>query len=319
MLHVHHHKPKTSVYLLLLSIILIWGLVWPVCKVGLDYITPLWFVALRLIISVACMFPIVALIGKLTLPKKRDFPMIFVIGIFQIGLFLALLTVGLLYVGPGRAAILVYSTPIWVTPVAFFFFGEKLTKLKALGIFLGVAGIITILSPWGMDWTNKNVIIGNILLILSAVSWAVAMLCTRYLPWHSSSIEMSPWQLLLAAIPMVILAAIFEPHAHITWNLSLYGALVFTSFLATAFAFWALVYVTRELPVTTTAVSMLGVPLVSVIASALLLGEAFTMNNLIAMALILVGLICAAVGDGKASKKNGSAAPSLVKPINGEA
>ncbi|MGE3919909.1 MAG: EamA family transporter, partial [Gammaproteobacteria bacterium] len=78
MLHVHHHKPKKTVYLLLLSIILIWGLVWPVCKVGLDYITPLWFVALRLIISVACMFPMVALIGKLSWPKRQDFPMIFV-------------------------------------------------------------------------------------------------------------------------------------------------------------------------------------------------------------------------------------------------
>ncbi|MGE3921273.1 MAG: EamA family transporter, partial [Gammaproteobacteria bacterium] len=64
-------------------------------------ITPLWFVALRLIISVACMFPMVALIGKLSWPKRQDFPMIFVIGIFQIGLFLALLKVGLLYVGAG--------------------------------------------------------------------------------------------------------------------------------------------------------------------------------------------------------------------------
>ncbi|MGE3921274.1 MAG: DMT family transporter [Gammaproteobacteria bacterium] len=157
-----------------------------------------------------------------------------------------------------------------------------------------------------MDWSSKNVIIGNILLILSAISWAVAMLCTRYLPWHSSSIEMAPWQLLLACIPMVILAVIFEPHAHIIWNLSLYGALAFTSLLATAFAFWALVYVTRELPVTTTALSMLGVPVVSVIASALLLGEAFTSNNIIAMALILGGLICAAIGDGKASKNGNS-------------
>ena len=62
--------------------------------------------------------------------------MILVIAVFQIAIGFGLMIGGLDYGAVGRSAILIYTTPLWVTPVAFFF-GEKLSFLKVLGLILG--------------------------------------------------------------------------------------------------------------------------------------------------------------------------------------
>lgn len=288
---------RSRVYCLLGLVIIIWSLVWPVCKVGLDYITPFWFVAARLIIAIACTFPVVAIMGKLSWPKRKEWPLILIIGIFQIGLFLTMLTAGLVYIGAGRSAILVYSTPIWVTPIAYFFFGEHLSKLKFLGVTLGIIGIFLLFSPWGLDWSNKNVLLGNILMVLSAVSWAISMLSARNMKWHSSPISALPWQLLVALVPVLIMCFMWEPQPHIVWNLPLAAVLFYTGVLATAFAYWAVIVVSKELPVITTSLALLSVPVLSVVASALLLHEPVDFNTVAAMSLILIGLCFGALGN----------------------
>lgn len=304
-----NHKSHLPTYLLLLAVIVVWGLVWPICKIGLAYISPLWFVEIRLIIAAFCMFLLVAVLGKLQLPRRRDLPMLIVIGILQIFLFLTLLTIGLKYVGAGKSAILTYTTPIWVTPIAFLVFKEKVPLLKLIGVLLGAAGIIILVSPWGVDWTDKSALLGNILLILAAISWSCAMLFTRYMPWHSSPLVMAPWQQVVALIPMTIVTLILEPTPHIIYNHALLGSILFASILATAFAYWGIVHVTKELPVVTTSISLLTVPVFSVIASYFMLDEAIDLNMLIAMILIITGLMCATL-----SVKISKGKPKLTSP-----
>ena len=293
---------QTKIYILLGLVVLTWGLLWPINKVGLYYIAPLWYISLRLIIATICMFLLAKVLGKLTLPKWRDWPMIFIVGFFQTGLFLGFLTIGLTQVGAGRAAILVYSTPIWVTPIAYFFFDESLSRFKLIGVILGVAGILLLFSPWGLDWSHKGIIIGNILLLLAALSWAFAMIFTRYMPWHSSVLQITPWQLLFATIPICFLALFLEPPPHIILNTSLIVSLLYASIFGTAFAYWGIVTVSKELPVITTSLSLLGVPIISVIASAIFLHEPITLTIFFAMVLILAGLAVASLNNKPLTK-----------------
>src|SRR6185503_21141098 len=99
---------------LFLFIILTWGLAWPVNKVGLAYLSPTWYTAMRLIIGTSTMMFIVFLMGKLSLPTKRDFPLIAIIGLLQISIYLLLTNIGLKYLPPGRSSLLAYTTPLWV-------------------------------------------------------------------------------------------------------------------------------------------------------------------------------------------------------------
>jgi len=289
-------------YGLLISVIMTWGLCWPTSKMGLFDISPLWFSALRLIIGSGLMFAILFLSKKFTLPKRQDLPLILSVGLLQMGLFLMLLNLGLLHVDAGRSAILVYTTPLWVTPVAIFVFGEKLTRLKSLGLILGLGGIITLFSPWGIDWSNRNIIFGNLMLILAAISWACTLLHVRYAKWHSTPFQLIPWQLLTGAIPVTIIAAIYEPTTQIHWTNSSTFCLLFNALLGTAFAYWGVIVTGKRLSVINISLCLLGVPVVGLLSSNLLLGEPLTANILTSMLLILGGLACVALGSKKTTE-----------------
>jgi len=283
---------KYRLYLLLIYLIVVWALSWPVAKIGLEYISPLWFSALRLIIATACMFIIVMLLGKLVRPTKQDLPLILSIGFFQVALFMVCINVGLLYVDAGRSAILVYTTPLWVVPISIFFLKEKGTLMKWLGFIFGMVGIAILFNPFEIDWSDRKDLIGNGVLLLAALSWAIAMLCARHMRWTRSPVELIPWQLLMGAIIVTFFAFLKEPFDHIVWNHKLIAVLLYCSILATAIGYWGMVEVSKELPPITTSLSLLLTPVLGLIFSTIMLHEVITTAMIIAMCFTLGGVIC---------------------------
>lgn len=291
-----HNTSLLRIYTLVVLLVLIWGVSWPICKIGLSFIPPIWFAVYRLMIGMATIFLIVVLTGKLIIPKRRDLPIIFVMGILQMACFMILITVGLHYVSAGRSAILVYTTPIWVMPLAILFFHEKLTTYKAIGFVLGMLGILILFSPSGIDWTDKDALFGNALLLLAALCWAVAILCARNMKWYRTPLELMPWQLLVGFLPVLALACWQHPDPAVEWNQSLIFSLFVTGVFGTAFGYWGTLVVSKELPSITVSLCYLAVPVAGLLAAAVILHEPITMLVLIAMLFIITGIACVALG-----------------------
>ena len=114
-------------YLLLAAIILLWGANWPIMKVGLQYLPPLWFATARVLLGCACLAALLAARGRLHPPAWGDLPVLISVGCLQIGIGLMAINVGLVYVEAGRSAILNYTTPLWVAPLAVGFLGERMS------------------------------------------------------------------------------------------------------------------------------------------------------------------------------------------------
>jgi drug/metabolite transporter (DMT)-like permease len=72
---------------------------------------------------------------------------------------------------------------------------------------------------------------------------------------------------------------------------------VFSGGVGTAVAFWALNTVNRALPATATAIGLLGVPVLGVLCSTLVFGEALTAAMVLAMALIVGGIAIGVTGN----------------------
>jgi drug/metabolite transporter (DMT)-like permease len=294
---------NTRLYFLFAFIILIWGLSWPVSKIGVSYIPPLWFATARLAIGSLCIFLFLFIAKKLALPKRKDLPLILSLGLLQMGIFLALVNVGLYYTGVGHAAIIVYSTPLWVTPVAVLFFKEHLSPLKFIGLALGLVGMFCLFNPWEFAWHDKKVILGSSLLLLAAMCWAGAMLISRYATWHNSALNLIPWQLLVGTIPVLIAAICLEPHPHIEWHLSLIAILFYIGVLVTALGYWGTLLISKTLPVVTTSLCFLAAPVIGLISSAYFLQEPLTSALIGAMVFIISGLICIALSNNQKPKR----------------
>lgn len=275
---------------LLALVIVLWGSNWPVMKVGLAHIPPLHFAAARMLLGAATMFPVAALAGQLRWPLRQDWPVVVSVGLLQMGLFMALANFGLQFVGAGRAAVLAYTTPLWVVPLAALVLRERLTRGRAAGLALGLGGLAVLFHPAGFDWHDPDILIGNGLLLLAALVWAGLIVQVRGHRFAGTPLSLAPFQFLVALAVLLPAALIIEGGATVEWSGTLALILLYNGPVATAFCFWAMLTVTRALPAATTALGTLGVPAVGVLVGAVALGETLSPPVLGGLALIAGGL-----------------------------
>ena len=75
---------------------------------------------------------------------------------------------------------------------------------------IGITGLAMMFNPSAFDWTNRDAVLGNGLLLLSALAWSVSILYTRAHHWIATPFQLVFWQALLATILLTILALIIE-------------------------------------------------------------------------------------------------------------
>lgn len=281
-----------KIFLIFGFVIFSWGLGWPANKVGLAYMSPLWYTATRMIVGTVTMLTVVLATKKFSFPKRGDLPLIVIIGLLQISIYMLLANVGLSYLPAGRSSLIAYTTPLWVLPIAILFFKEEAGWMRWLGFFLGASGLLLLLNPWEMDWSDKNTLFGTAMLLLASLSWAISILCARYMHWTKSPLELIPWQLLVGTLPVILFAWIKEPTVIVEWNLPLILSLLYTGILVTGLSYWSGVIVNKELPTIVVSIGFLAVPAVSLLISSYFLHEAIDMSTATAMGLIFLGLVC---------------------------
>lgn len=260
-------------------------------KVGLTHIPPLTFAAARMVLGAGILAAVAAAVGQLRLPSRSDWPIVLSVGLIQMGAFMALTTFALQFVPAGRSAILAYTTPLWVVPIAALVLHERLSPLKKNGFLFGLGGVVILFNPLGFDWTDRNVLIGNGLLLFAALLWAVLIVQIRGHRWEGTPLSLGPWQFAAGGCLLIPLALLVEGTRPIHWSAELGWVLFYNGPLATAFCFWAMVTVNRALPAVTTSIGTLGVPAFGVLTAAVTLGEPVTTTNVLGFLLIGGGLI----------------------------
>lgn len=290
---------RGAAYAVLAALVLIWGLNWPIMKLVVHLMPPLWFSVVRFSLGAGCLLAVLAATKRLAWPTRADWSIVWSVSLFQMWLYLALIAVGLQFIPAGRSAILAYTTPLWVLPAAVLLFGERLTRWKLVGMVLGLGGLIVLLNPASIDWSDGQVLLGNFLLLLSAGMWAIAILHTRRHCWHLSPLQLAPIQMALLIVPMGIAAWAIEGPFHAEWSWQLIGMLAYNGPLATAFAFWASVSIQRALPSSTASLSYLAVPAWGLTASTLWLGEPLPASLVLGGVLILLGVAAIAFADAR--------------------
>jgi len=277
--------------LLLGLVVVLWGVNWPMMKVGVALMPPLSFAALRLLLGAVTLLLVAAGAGQLRLPARHDLPIVVWVGLLQMAGFLICVSLALLYVPAGRSAILAYTTPLWVVPLAWAFLGERLSAGRLAGLGLGLAGVLVLFNPAAVAWDDPNALLGNGLLLLAALLWAVNIVQVRGHRWQGTPLSLGPWQFLVGAALLLPVAVVVDWGRPVDWTPALLAVLAYNGPLATGFCFWAMVTVSRALPATTTSLGTLGTPVVGLLSATLFLGEPLGLASLAGLGLIAAGLL----------------------------
>ncbi|QUJ66585.1 EamA family transporter [Photobacterium sp. GJ3] len=200
---------------LILGIIvtMIWGANFSVIKIGLADLSPYLLAALRFFF---CVFPCIFFV------KKPDVPFRY---IFAYGLFLGVLQFSFLFFGislgvsAGMASFLLQLQVFFTVALSILIFKESIQIHQAIGMIIAFVGLSFMVN----GSTSQPVQLGLILIVLSALSWAVANIIVKKTK-IKSSISFLIWSSLIPPIPLFLMDIIthgFNPFvsaiSHITW------------------------------------------------------------------------------------------------------
>jgi len=279
---------------LLASVVLL-SSAWPLTKIALALgATPLWFAEGRAVLSGVTVAAIVAVRGRVRLPGRADAAALAAIGVLQLAGYFAFAHVAVAWVPAGRTAILANTTTIWIVPLSLVFLYERIPPRRWAAAGIGLAGVVVLMSPWAIDWTSPQILIGHGFLLMASLCWSVAIVVTRVARPSLSMFELLPWCFGLASLLLLPLVLLEAPHGTLGAQPACWGALGYIGLVAGPLGTWCVVEATAKLPAMVSSVGFLTTPAVSLLLANLLLGEALTADLLIGSALIIGGVAIAA-------------------------
>ena len=280
------------VFLVLLAIV--WGTSWPVIKLGVIEMSPLTFRALNLAIGAIGFFAVVA-IGAVPhkFPRKQWKPLILA-GLFNMAGWQVLIAYGVMNMSSGHAALIGFTMPLWTVVFSMVILNERMTPRRMAALILGIGGILVLLSP---DW--RAVLAqpkGVLLTFAGAISWAIGTIIQKRTPWTLPTLQLTAWQVLIGAVPVVVLALIVEgPIAAMPSSAAIF-AVVYSAIFALLIGNYLWFRVVRIYPASVAGIGTLMVPAIGVVSGAIVLGEPLGWREIGAMALIVPALALVLLG-----------------------
>ena len=276
---------RRKALLLLAALTLVWGCNFPVMKIALGEVPIWWFRSACVIFGGVGLLSISAVGGARILPRGRDVPALFVTAVFAIVCWHIFTGYGLLNMPAGRASIIAYTMPLWAAMYASFIGTEQINGTKLIGLALGLAGLVVLIGPDII--VLQAAPIGAFCMFVASLSWAFGTVLVKHFKWSMPVGVTTGWLLLIGSVPITIGAFLFQPFPDLnTFGTNVWLALAYVFLLPMIFGQWAFYSIVHHFSATVAGISTMAVPVVGILASALLLGEAIGVRDVAALVCI---------------------------------
>ena len=282
-------------WLALLALVARFGSAFLLTKIAVQEVPPIMVVAGRIVIGAILLLVIAYAQGERLSILKPYWPILLALALTGNCIPFFVITWGQQYVDSSLAGILMAMMPLTTVVLAHFFVaGERITKNKVIGFLLGFAGVVILMQPeltvsTQLDWLHLSAMM---LILIGAICYAANSVIAHSLPKISLSL-ISAGVLLAASIVIIPLSILqgFEWVADTSpgamWSVILLG--VFPSGLATIIYFRV---IRHAGPAFLSQINYL-IPVWAVLLGIVFGGEKLTINAVIALVVILVGIAIA--------------------------
>jgi len=273
---------------ILVILTIVWGINWPVMKLGVSHYPPLTFRALSMWIGL----PVLALgLVVLKVPFRirrsawRELVWLAATNMFvwHVCIIFAVRTLS-----SGRAAILGYTMPIFSAVLGALFYASPLGRRAWTGVSAAALGVLLLL--WHELTHLAGRPLGVLLALVSAGFWALGTQELRRTRMTAPALAISFWMTVLTAILMGLLAWAFEASQWSAPDPTATFSILFNAVLVFGFAHAAWTYLARGLPAVASTLSVMMIPVLGVFSGAVWLGEAAHWQDWVAVALMMVAI-----------------------------
>jgi drug/metabolite transporter (DMT)-like permease len=272
-----------------LSVItLVWGLNWPVMKLGVTDYPPLTFRTISMWLGL----PVMALGLMLTKAPFRvpriHWRELFWLAVFNMFIWHALIIIAVKSLSSGRAAILGYSMPIFSAVLGALLFGNRLAWRAWAGVAAAALGVLLLL--WHEITNLAGHPVAVLYALISAVAWALGVHLMRRTTLTVPTLTISFWMTAMTAIVMAVLSLLFErPQWRMPPSATL-GAIGFNALLIFGVVQTMWLSMARHLTPVASTLSVMMIPVLGVFSGAWLLGEVLHWQDWAAVVLMVLAI-----------------------------
>jgi drug/metabolite transporter (DMT)-like permease len=273
--------------------VVVWGASFIATKIALRDISPPVLVWIRFGIGFAILGVAVLMRRQFSLPSRSDLGYFALLGFLGITFHQWLQSTGLITSQASTTAWIVATIPVFMAILGWLFLKERLAWKQALGIGLAALGVLLVVSKGnllalvgGQIWTP-----GDILIMISAVNWAVfSILSRRGLRQHPAALMMfyvmgMGW---LFTTPLLLTGSGLSEVLNLTRESWL--AILFLGIFCSGLAYIAWYDALQAVPASQVGAFLYIEPLVAVVVANVLLGEPLLAASLLGGVIILLGV-----------------------------
>lgn len=273
---------------LLVFLTVIWGVNWPVMKLGVTGFPPLTFRALSLWIGLPLLAAILVARKVAFRIPRRDWPELLVLASTNMFVWHVCIVLAIRTLSSGRAAILGYTMPVFSAVIGALFFAGALAPRAWAGVAAAALGVVLLL------WHEFTQLAGRpdgvVLALVAAATWALGTQLLRRTRITAPTLTISFWMMALTTAVITVAALLFETADWSAPPPATVAAILFNAVLVLAFAQVAWFMLARDLPPVASSLSVMLIPVLGVFSGAVWLGEQLHWQDWVAVGLMMVSI-----------------------------
>jgi drug/metabolite transporter (DMT)-like permease len=274
--------------MLLLLLTLFWGVNWPVMKLGVAQLPPLFFRSICIAGGLVVIWAWAVARGISLRVPPGAWPTIVKLALPNVIVWHLLAILAIKMLPSGRAAILGYTMPVWAVVFGLLLFNERPLPRHWLGVLAAAVGIVLLLASELTSLAGAP--LGTLLMLTAAAAWGYGTHLIRRHLTGMPIIALTFWMLVLTLAVMMVATTMFE---FARWRMPgtlEWASIVYNMVLAIAFCHVVWSMLARKLPPAASGLSVMMIPVLGVFSGMWILGERPSWQDYVALALILVAL-----------------------------
>lgn len=222
---------------------------------------------------------------------RKDIPLFILCAITGIAINQLLFIKGLSITYSIHASLLMLCTPLFITITAFFFLKEKISLPVIGGLALGITGAVMLITAKENTGNGSNVILGDIMIALNAVSYAIYFVLVKPLILRYTPLQVLRWAFTFGTI--FILPFGWNQFIEAPWSSfshTEYIAIAFVVILATFLGYLLNIYGLTHLQASAAGTYIYSQPIFATLVAVLFLNEAITPVKIFSALMIFAGV-----------------------------
>lgn len=285
------NQTNLKAYLAYILVCILWGTTYLAIRIGVSHVPPFLFGGFRWLLSGTAFLIFFKIRGD-KFPNKNELLHLTVIGICLLGIGNGFLNFAEQWIPSGVSSLLVTTVPFWMVGMEMFMpSGPKLNYLVAIGLILGLAGVVLIFSHDIKQLVNKDYLSGILSIMMLVIFWSLGSVYSKYKRLNVNPLMGAAVQMFVGGIIQTVAGISLGEVSRFSFDTNSLIAFIYLFAIASIIGYSSYIYMITHLPLSFASTYAYINPVIALFLGWFVLDEKLNLLIFVGAAIILSGVI----------------------------